>query len=1050
MSTDGTDWLLVFWQQLGGCDDKDDDELTDAEDDYALDAANDLIYDCDVEDDYYEAAEAPEEVVEEGSAAAEDEGGREPVALERDGGEERVPEAGAEEEDDEETESEYGDPIENEREPLADEGDGEEDETEYLDAVEGDDDDDSSDDEDDEETDTDFSDASDEDMEEGESDEEGQGGESSSHHRAAEGVGVGQSNTTRPSQGQRSSAGDQQPSQGQRSARRRRRRRGRRSAQRQPPWHGQDDENSSHTRRPLFSEDTGILGSDPPQSDAEKTHRKMLAAVHVDGKAAHTRAQYACNWRHYKRWVTIMMMTLLTDVIPESEKIDLANPDEVGRYMGDDAKLSWDSVDDSEQHLHGPRVTGWRIIRYLEYLFNETPAQAITLKGDAPVVAGREPKPSTPKMIKARMNAIGCLGRCESALYDYPLTQMQDKVAQGRAFMRVKLVNLNEEQIRTGADQHRGSLDDCYNVDQYKELHHNILPEETFKIYARSKDFPSQAPWRVLAVKVMIQLAHQVLGRGVSIRKIRFANMFIRMCRSSTRVKGKMDLPVLVVASRKTKTNLSNNLTHQYLARHIDWQLYGVGGVFLWIHWLYDLVPIRYGKGVVPRLDFWKPRKWTRKHLFFGISKPKFPGPQPQDEMKYETHNNWIRWVMKQAKWMFSKVTHIFRRSGAQGLSDDRCPDTDIGALGGWEQGEMRKAYIIGIPFHPMLMMAGFTGTPRDYYIGRAHAVLPVKKEWKKLKKLFRKHIFPWAEKQLKKGEHEKAKLLGENHCLRKENGLKDVRNDELQAQMRDLQSDNKSLMHQLAQLKAELAALTVSSTGNVGADNSAARGAASSKMEKGGAGPSAPEPSTPTPEIVYFDSVVRPWRDSTTVAEAWVLWNKSSFLVEGRTLRAVADAAGFIVKWAHFKRGEEIEEEKGKFKPTVRLDAKDGTCERQLRRINRAMTAVEKFRVDDSVEATTEAVNVLDEVLFQTCPTQFADGLIVKGQRGTKRQRTSTAGGESLTDDAQERVSYLLVFYGLRDDTWGEELFSEDQWLSIKTEDSQKPLKRRPGAGLG
>ncbi|CAI5937855.1 unnamed protein product [Closterium sp. NIES-65] len=509
--------------------------------------------------------------------------------------------------------------------------------------------------------------------------------------------------------------------------------------------------------------------------------------------------------------------------------------------------------------------------------------------------------------------------------------------------------------------------------------------------------------------------------------------MFIRMCRSSTRVKGKMDLPVLVIASRKTKTNLSNNLTHQYLARHIDWQLCGVGGVFLWIHWLYDLVPIRYGPGVVPRLNFRKPRKWTKKHLFFGIRKPKDPPPQPQDEMKYVTHNNWIRWVMKQAGWMLSKVTHIFRRSGAQGLSDDRCADADIGALGGWEQGEMRKAYIIGIPFHPMLMMAGFTGTPGDYYIGRAHAVLPVKKEWKKLKKLFRKHIFPWAEKQLKKGEHKTAKLLAENHCLRKQNGQKDVLTAELQAENRALKSDKKSLLEQLEQLKAELAALTVSSAGKVGADNSAARAAGSSKMEKGGAGPSAPEPAAPTPEIVYFDSVVSPWRDSTTVADAWALWNKSSFLVEGRTLRAVAEDPGFIVKWAHFKRGEECEDEKGKFKPTVRLAAKDGTCEKKLRRIHKAMLAVEKFRVDDSLEATTNAVNVLDEVLFQTSPTVFADGLIVKEKRGTKRQRTSTVGGNSLTDDAQERVSYLHVLNGLRDYTWGQELFGKAKWMTIK-----------------
>ncbi|CAI5528252.1 unnamed protein product [Closterium sp. Naga37s-1] len=788
MSTDGIVWVDVLLREMGQVEEKDDDELTDAEDDYAQDVGKDILYSEDVEDAYYDAAEAPELVVEEGNAAAAEDGGTAPDAEERDGGEEGGPEAGAEEgdreqvggleagaeegereevggpgagaeeADDEETESEYGDPIQIEQERQAEEEDGEEEETEYLDASDGDDDDDSSDDEDDEETDSDFSDASDDDMDEGGSTEQGH---------------------------------------------------------------------------------------------------------------------------------------------EEAEIIDMENPDEVGMYFGDDAKLSWEGVDDSVQHLHGPR------------------------------------------------------------------------------------------------------------------------------------------------------LAHQVLGRGVSIRKIRFANMFVHFCRSSTQLKGKADLPVLVIASRKTKTNLSNNLTHQYLARHIDWQLCGVGGVFLWIHWLYDLVPTRYGKKVLRRLNFRKPRKWAKKHLFFGIRKPSEPPPQAQDEMKYETHNNWIKWVMTKARWMFSKVTHIFRRSGAQGLSDDRCPDNDIGALGGWEQGEMRKAYIIGIPFLPMLLMAGFSGSPGDYYIGRAHAELPVDKEWKKLQKLFKKHIFPWAEKELKKnarfwieGQHELVTVRAENHCLRKASGMKDVRNAELEAQVRELQSAKKKMDEEMAQLKAALAALTVSSPGSIAVDNAAAGGEGSSRSGNGGAGPSTPQPATPTPDIYYFDTVVRPWRDCTTVADAWALWNKSSFLVGGRTLREVAEEAGFIVKWAHYKIGKEIKEEKGKFEPTVRLAAKGGTCERQLRRNHKAMTAVEMFRVDESLAATTEAVNVLDEVLFQTSPSTFADGLIVKDKRGTKRQRTATAGGKSQTDDAQERVSYLLVFYGQRDNTWAEDIFGASQWLSINDEESQKPLK--------
>ncbi|CAI6005606.1 unnamed protein product [Closterium sp. NIES-65] len=245
--------------------------------------------------------------------------------------------------------------------------------------------------------------------------------------------------------------------------------------------------------------------------------------------------------------------------------------------------------------------------------------------------------------------------------------------------------------------------------------------------------------------------------RGCSIRKIRLGNLFVRMTRSTSHLDDYLDVFVLVVVSRKSKTNPNNKLNHQFLARHRDWRLCGMGHVFLWLYFIYDLVPLRYGPGIVEPLDFSEPILWTKAHLFFSLKKGD-QGEQKQDEMHYKTHNTWIKWAMTKARWILSKVTHAFRRSGAQQLHDDGCSDNDIGTLGGWAQGELRRCYVFGIPFKPVWLLAGFSGDRGDYYIGRARAKLPrhkvkEKDEWLQLLDLLRLHIFPWVEEGWKKVE---------------------------------------------------------------------------------------------------------------------------------------------------------------------------------------------------------------------------------------------------------------------------------------------------------
>ncbi|CAI6009674.1 unnamed protein product [Closterium sp. NIES-65] len=255
----------------------------------------------------------------------------------------------------------------------------------------------------------------------------------------------------------------------------------------------------------------------------------------------------------------------------------------------------------------------------------------------------------------------------------------------------------------------------------------------------------------------MMHLGHQFLRRGCSIRKIRLGNLFVRMTRSTSHLDDYLDVFVLVIVSRKSKTNPNNKLSHQFLARHRDWRLCGMGHVFLWLYFIYDLVPLRYGPGIVEPLDLSEPILWTKAHLFFSLKKGD-QGKQKQDEMHYKTHNTWIKWAMTKARWIMSKVTHAFCRSGAQQLHDDGCSDNDIGTLGGWAEGELRRCYVFGIPFKPVWLLAGFSGDRGDYYIGRARAKLPrhkdkEKDEWLQLLDLLRLHIFPWVEEGWKKVE---------------------------------------------------------------------------------------------------------------------------------------------------------------------------------------------------------------------------------------------------------------------------------------------------------
>ncbi|CAI5989833.1 unnamed protein product [Closterium sp. NIES-65] len=299
-------------------------------------------------------------------------------------------------------------------------------------------------------------------------------------------------------------------------------------------------------------------------------------------------------------------------------------------------------------------------------------------------------------------------------LFDEPLTKPLDDITEARHPLAVKLRQLHDYQFEQCVDPHRGSLDDVYTEEQFRILVSDILPSWAIEYFRESMSFPSQSLWRALAVRVMILMAHHMLGRGISIREIRYCNMFTHVLPPSTNSKGESPIHVLVVAYRNSKTIKDNKLGHLYLTRHMDFRQCGFGAVSIWIHFLFNLVPLQYGNDkIVPPLDFSNPENWSKKHMFLALF------DKDKTELPYATHAKWVLWAMNSAEWILSK-------------------------LGQWDMNEMRMSYVTGIPRGAIQLQAGFTTEPGDYYIGRSKSEVP-----EKVVKAIEKHIFPKAEQWL-------------------------------------------------------------------------------------------------------------------------------------------------------------------------------------------------------------------------------------------------------------------------------------------------------------
>ncbi|CAI5522837.1 unnamed protein product [Closterium sp. Naga37s-1] len=455
---------------------------------------------------------------------------------------------------------------------------------------------------------------------------------------------------------------------------------------------------------------------------------------------------------------------------------------------------------------------------------------------------------------------------------------------------------------RRCVDPHCGSLDDVYTEEQFRILVSDILPHWAKVYFGLSMAYPSLLLWKALAVRVMILMAHHMLGKGMSIRTIRYCNMFAHVLLPITKSKGESSILVLVVAYRNSKTVKDNKLGHLYLTRHMDFQQCGFGAVFLWLHFIFDLVPLFYNNDkIVPPLDFSNPEAWSKKHLFFALF------DKEKTEMPYPTHNKWVTWAMKSAEWILSKVMHIFRRSAAQILADKNLDLDTIARLGQWDMNEMRRSYVTGIPRPAIQMQAGFSQEPGDYYIGRSKTkVAP------KVLKAIEEHIFPKAEMWLiemsrlcKDEDFQKWALdvytldktypltstpstssrnFGPRSTSTRRRGKKEIQINHLEKQVESLEREKSSMKAELeakteafAQLQKAFDALKNTAATSAAAIVGESESVPQTATEEATPGPQQAEQTTPSRQSVgsqldqaFFHAVVWPWCNCETVRKAW------------------------------------------------------------------------------------------------------------------------------------------------------------------------------------
>ncbi|CAI6008195.1 unnamed protein product [Closterium sp. NIES-65] len=375
------------------------------------------------------------------------------------------------------------------------------------------------------------------------------------------------------------------------------------------------------------------------------------------------------------------------------------------------------------------------------------------------------------------------------------------------------------------------------------------------------------------------------------------------------------------------KTNKDFSLNYISAVRHIDWTLCAVGATLLWLHWVYDLVPILY-ENIAPPLDFTEPSTWYDQYLFFPLR----AGNEKQ--IPPTTHHDWAAKILQDAGITCSRAVHATRAEGAQHVSADGMPSDQLARLGGWRFIDvMTKHYLTTIPREVVLLKAGFTGVDGDYFLGRA--TVPVND---KLDELLRKHIFPWAatdkgqqqckdynRRMVETQKPEKQDTAGLNilkeldgdarmavaqdlamYYIHQPLGLELVatqkRVKELEGLLEDRDRKLAEKDERVNDLEAQLSRLTVSSSGPTAVPNQATTpGAAAATTNATGPTEQGTrkKAAAPTREQTIRDAIVLPWVNATKPSDGWKLYKTTHPLILESLESLLAQPRGAVSRMA-------------------------------------------------------------------------------------------------------------------------------------------------------
>ncbi|CAI5987098.1 unnamed protein product [Closterium sp. NIES-65] len=355
------------------------------------------------------------------------------------------------------------------------------------------------------------------------------------------------------------------------------------------------------------------------------------------------------------------------------------------------------------------------------------------------------------------------------------------------------------------------------------------------------------------------------------------------------------------------KTNKDFSLNYISAVRHIDWTLCAVGATLLWLHWVYDLVPILY-EDIAPPLDFTEPSTWYDQYLFFPLR----AGNEKQ--IPPTTHHDWAAKILRDAGITCSRAVHATRAGGAQHASADGMPSDQLARLGGWRFIDvMTKHYLTTIPREAVLLKAGFTGVDGDYFLGRA--TVPVND---KLDELLRKHIFPWAATDKEQQQEVSTRMDAQNQVTvlteyltrsQADNtrlGLELVathkRVKELEGLLEDRDRKLAKKDERVNDLEAQLSRLTVSSSGPTAVPNQATTpGAAAASTNASGPTEQGTrkKPAAPTREETIRDTIVLPWVNATKPSDGWKLYKTTHALILESPESLLAQPRGAVSRMA-------------------------------------------------------------------------------------------------------------------------------------------------------